>query len=239
MSFEYHQLLKYVYFEGYADSYEDAEYIIENLSDEEFDVLCENVFRSRSSGAASADAANAAAEMHKTISNAAGMSNSGRKRHRDAAARLKITARRKRKEKTNEDYVIDYLVSEGYTHDYDSALEIYEVMSEEWLDTILEVTGGGRVPFRGNTSNRGMPLNPSTKLYRKKVKLETDMEDEENRIRRRHRANDGDDYGDAPERVSRGQRGRTASAKREIETSPIINKLQSRWEKLSNVDKKN
>lgn len=41
---EYHQLLKFLYFEGYADSYEEAEYIIEEMSDEDFDSLCEEVF---------------------------------------------------------------------------------------------------------------------------------------------------------------------------------------------------
>lgn len=43
---EYHQLLKFLYFEGYADSYEEAEYIIEEMDDEEFDSLCEEVFPS-------------------------------------------------------------------------------------------------------------------------------------------------------------------------------------------------
>jgi hypothetical protein len=29
--YEYHQLLKYLYFEGYADSYQEAEYIVEDV----------------------------------------------------------------------------------------------------------------------------------------------------------------------------------------------------------------
>jgi len=40
-TFEYHQLLKYIYFEGYADSYEDAEYLLEELNDDEYEELCE------------------------------------------------------------------------------------------------------------------------------------------------------------------------------------------------------
>jgi hypothetical protein len=90
-----------------------------------------------------------------------------------------------------------------------------------------------------------MPLNPSMKLYRKKIKLETGMEDEENRIRGRHNAGDGqhDDYTQSdnwrPERVSRGERGRRASAKREIENSPKMKKLQSRWDRLSDAERKN
>jgi hypothetical protein len=40
-SYEYNQLLKFLYFEGYADSYEEAEYILEDMSDEEFEELCD------------------------------------------------------------------------------------------------------------------------------------------------------------------------------------------------------
>jgi hypothetical protein len=43
-TYEYNQLLKFLYFEGYADSYEEAEYIIEDLNDDEFESLCEEVF---------------------------------------------------------------------------------------------------------------------------------------------------------------------------------------------------
>ena len=31
--YEYHKLLKFLYFEGYADSYQDAEYLLEELSE--------------------------------------------------------------------------------------------------------------------------------------------------------------------------------------------------------------
>ena len=40
-SYEYNQLLKFLYFEGYADSYEEAEYILEEMSDDEFEDLNE------------------------------------------------------------------------------------------------------------------------------------------------------------------------------------------------------
>ncbi len=39
--YEYHKLLKFLYFEGYADSYEDAAYLLEELSDEELGELLE------------------------------------------------------------------------------------------------------------------------------------------------------------------------------------------------------
>ena len=40
-SYEYHQILQFLYFEGYADSYESAEYLVEQLTEEEYDELCE------------------------------------------------------------------------------------------------------------------------------------------------------------------------------------------------------
>lgn len=39
MSKAYNRLLKFLYFEGYADSYEEAEYLLEEMSDEEFDEI--------------------------------------------------------------------------------------------------------------------------------------------------------------------------------------------------------
>ena len=42
-TYDYHQLLKFLYFEGYADSYKEAEYMIEEMEDDEFNALCEEV----------------------------------------------------------------------------------------------------------------------------------------------------------------------------------------------------
>jgi hypothetical protein len=44
-TFEYHQFLKYIYFEGYADSYEGAENLLEELDNEEIDNLYEKFVR--------------------------------------------------------------------------------------------------------------------------------------------------------------------------------------------------
>ena len=38
---EYNKLLKFLYFEGYSDSYEEAEQLIEEVDDEEFETLYE------------------------------------------------------------------------------------------------------------------------------------------------------------------------------------------------------
>ena len=43
-SSEYNQLLKFLYFEGYADSYEEAENLLEEMSDDEFEELLERKY---------------------------------------------------------------------------------------------------------------------------------------------------------------------------------------------------
>jgi len=43
-SHEYNQLLKFLYFEGYADSYAEAEELLESMSDEEFEDLLERKY---------------------------------------------------------------------------------------------------------------------------------------------------------------------------------------------------
>jgi hypothetical protein len=43
-SYEYNQLLKFLYFEGYADSYAEAEELLESMSDEEFEDLLERKY---------------------------------------------------------------------------------------------------------------------------------------------------------------------------------------------------
>lgn len=40
-TYDYHQLLKFLYFEGFADSYEEAEGLLEEITDEEFDEIVE------------------------------------------------------------------------------------------------------------------------------------------------------------------------------------------------------
>jgi hypothetical protein len=44
-SYEYHQILQFLYFEGYADSYESAEHLVEQLTEEEYVELCERATR--------------------------------------------------------------------------------------------------------------------------------------------------------------------------------------------------
>jgi hypothetical protein len=105
--------------------------------------LGEGVFSSKSSGAASADAADQAAETHKTMADAEHTSSSGRKKYRNTAARHKVTARRMRRSEQNEgfdiyDTILSHLLDEGYAESVEEAEVIMVNMSEEWRDSIVE-----------------------------------------------------------------------------------------------------
>jgi hypothetical protein len=39
------------------------------------------------------------------------------------------------------EYVLDYLIDEGFTDSYESAIEIVEVMSDKWLERIILTNG--------------------------------------------------------------------------------------------------
>ena len=278
---EYHDFLKFLYFEGYADSYEEAEELVESLSDDEIEYLYEarrkrklahsfpltkkelkyvDNIRRRLDGEivpAEGDKSPESRGREPSPTRSASKKRSNITFDDRSQASDQGNTRRTRSLNAEFDLVADYLFSEGYADSLDGAEAMAENISDNWVNEILnekyvkelypilEVKGRGRVSFRGNTNDRGMPLNPSMKLYRKKIKLETDMEREEDRIRRSHNAGDGqhDDYTQSdywrPERVSRGERGRRASAQREIENSPKMKRLQSRWNTLSNVERKN
>jgi hypothetical protein len=237
MNQEYNRLLKFVYFEGYADSYEDAEYLLEELNDDEFDALFEyflyenvstgnakrasfggipqrvsateadrirdDARRSREPipepakrkskepkgpttvpsrgvpsdepalrrrtleghmkrGSTPGTTARIRARILSTGSDPRIKYSSGKttpKKQQNAKTIRKILKtldtwgtpsanrelrqqrRAERSERlglNKEEFVIDYLISEGYTDNYDSAAIIYESMSDEWMYDILE-----------------------------------------------------------------------------------------------------
>ncbi len=45
--YEYRQLLKFLYFEGYADSYQEADYLLEEMNDDDFLYLYEEVIENK------------------------------------------------------------------------------------------------------------------------------------------------------------------------------------------------
>ena len=90
---EYNKLLKFLYFEGYSDSYEEAEQLIEEADDAEFETLYEEFLLTEAV-----------------------------------------------------DIVSNYLISEGFASDEESAIAMFTAMSDDWLQQIMEAMTG---PERG------------------------------------------------------------------------------------------
>lgn len=145
-------------------------------------VYSEGAFGSSSMPAASSDAAKEAANKHRRAAETA-TSPSVAQRHRDAAARYEVTARRMSMTADHYEFLVGYLINENFASDLNSAVQIIENMSEDWIQSIFEenlneVTGMGRVLFRGFQSalKRGMRVDPETKAYTKAADLEDRLE---------------------------------------------------------------
>ena len=118
---EYNQLLKFVYHEGYANSYEEAEYLLEEVSDSDFETIYDEFSSVQTSRA-----------------------------------------------------VCDYLVSEGFAPDVDSASSILSVMSEEWLNQIMETEVRPMTPAKARKFAELMRKredNPEAEERRKRMNL--------------------------------------------------------------------
>lgn len=110
---EYNRLLKFLYFEGYAETYADAETLIEEVNEEDFDVLYEEFL------------INEATES-----------------------------------------VVEYLIAEGFADDKESASAILGVMSDEWLDQILEVKITSISPEKFEKIKNKLHTNPNRMMSR-------------------------------------------------------------------------
>lgn len=212
MANAHNELLKFLYFEGYADSYEEADYLLEYLTDDEYYDLIENVSlggnkaakyatqrvtasqardlkvprsqrRPRDMNAPMPPVDNSIAAMQArfakgkhpasssyvsgaTPANAKVLRRSKRRTPsgmattvaRELEARIASgdrnpeTARRARAirdalknkskwgtpEARKEEFVLEYLITNQYANDYETAFSILESMSDEWLNAILE-----------------------------------------------------------------------------------------------------
>jgi hypothetical protein len=165
-SYEYNQLLKFLYFEGYADSYEEAECILEDMSDEEFEELCEkklahsfplkpsekrsveNIKRmndgdfSVSPGGRSSTETRSASKPDPTPTTP---TTSKPKRKSEFIDRSGVSdqgnrgsRRRIREEREDFDIISEFLFVEGYADTIESAELMAESISEEWVEEILD-----------------------------------------------------------------------------------------------------
>ncbi len=140
--YEYHKLLKFLYFEGYADSYQDAEYLLEELSDEELDELLEEYELNE------AHTFPLSPEERGIVSRIAAINRGEtpkKKTSTKSASKMEpSTSGPRRKGVKNVEYkeeydiVLDHLLDEGYAETVESAEAIMVNMSEEWIDEILD-----------------------------------------------------------------------------------------------------
>lgn len=100
-------------------------------------VYSEGAFGSSSMPAASSDAAKEAANKHRIAAERA-TNPSVAQRHRDAAARYEVTARRMSMTADHYEFLVGYLISENFASDLNSAVQIIENMSEDWIQSIFE-----------------------------------------------------------------------------------------------------
>ena len=144
-SYEYHQILQFLYFEGYADSYESAEYLFEQLSDEEFEELNEarrklaHSFPLKPSEKRSA--ANIGRMNDGDFSVPPGGSvrvRSSRKAKPEPEAEPEEQKPRRRRTDMRKVIVAHYLFDEGYADSLNGAEVMAENISGQWANQILD-----------------------------------------------------------------------------------------------------
>lgn len=129
-SYEYHQILQFLYFEGYADSYENAEYLFEQLSDEEFEDLCER-----------AHSFPLNKRERESVENIGRMNRGDYSNVPDedpTPTRTKSASKRKRKTDLSKVIIAQYLYDEGYVETPESGSTMAESISEQWAEEILD-----------------------------------------------------------------------------------------------------
>jgi hypothetical protein len=135
-NYEYHQFLKFLYFEGYADSYEEAEYLLEELNDEELENLIEQ------SGITDANRRTRDRLIRQYgpefFTNPRP---TGKKRKVTSVKSIELTNQEPKKKRTTDMskvIVAHYLFDEGYAETLDGAEVMAENISEDWVNDILE-----------------------------------------------------------------------------------------------------
>ena len=143
-SYEYHQILQFLYFEGYADSYESAECLLESLDDDEFEEL--NEARRKL-----AHSFPLKPSEERSVKNIERMNRgdfsvppegsvrvrSSRKNEPEAEPEEKKPKGKKRTTDMDNVIVAHYLFDEGYADSLNSAEVMAENISDNWVQSIL------------------------------------------------------------------------------------------------------
>lgn len=164
-SYEYHQILQFLYFEGYADSYENAEYLFEQLSDEEFEDLCERATRpTRLPKSRERDIGHDDWKDTDPDSKNWGDRPEGAKKLRRRLTATVGTQRRQDIEtgvrKEAHSFIAQYLHDEGYANTIESAELMVENISDEWAEEILESENSNWDKVRKSASRRKPTTGP-------------------------------------------------------------------------------
>jgi len=155
---EYHDFLRFLYFEGYADSYEEAEELVESLSDDEIEELYEahsfplkpselryvDNIRRRLAGEIVPPGGSARKRSARKSEPEPSPTRSASKKRSNitfddrSQASDQGNTRRTRSLNAEFDLVADYLFSEGYADSLDGAEVMAENISASWVNEIIE-----------------------------------------------------------------------------------------------------
>lgn len=203
-------VLDYLIGEGFTDSYEGAETILETMSDEWLETIIEGfvplddrkralVTKFINKGIdklkgnvskielAQKELANNQKPTHrigslvkdtKTTSRLVG--NAQNARERTTQHRIDVTKKKldlvtpknsiSKFQRDDVEYVLDYLIDEGYTDSYESAIAIVESMSDEWLEGIIDertryAKETGKSFTSGRRSEKGGLMKPTGDVH--------------------------------------------------------------------------
>ena len=136
-SYEYHQILQFLYFEGYADSYAEAEELVESLSDDEFEDLCEKkLAHSFPLKKKERESVENIGRMNRGYYSNVPDEDPTPTRTRSASRPAPKT--KKRKTDLSKVIIAQYLYDEGFADTPESGSVMAESISEQWANQILD-----------------------------------------------------------------------------------------------------
>ena len=141
-SYEYHQILQFLYFEGYADSYESAECLLESLDDDEFEELNEARRKLAHSFPLKPSERRSAENIGRMNRGDFSVPPEGSVRVRSSRknepeAEPEEQKPRRRRTDMSKVIVAHYLFDEGYADSLNSAEVMAENISDNWVQSIL------------------------------------------------------------------------------------------------------
>jgi hypothetical protein len=168
---EYHNFLQFLYFEGYAESYAEAEELLESMSDEEFEELNEKRL---------AHSFPLKPSERRSVENIRAMLDGKKPKSTETISARKVDSKKKRKTDLKKVIIAQYLFDEGYADSPESAEVMSENISDNWIHLILS-----EAPFQiygpdphGSSDSESRPIGKPYK-NKKRAKTRADKLDQE------------------------------------------------------------